>query len=215
MTGSVEAYPLCWPAGRPRTIRRVRARFHVRKPGANGWGRNESVSLAAARDGLFLELERLRARQVVLSTNLQLRLDGLPRSGQGQPDDPGAAVYFFNGQRSKGDRQLCFACDRWDRCEDNIVAVAKTIEALRGIERWGTGDMVAAAFTGFAAIADRAAVPAGRAWWTVLGLPPDAKAQTVEQRYAQLAREHHPDKGGDEAGMAELNTALEEFRKGL
>jgi hypothetical protein len=35
---------------------------------------------------------------------------------------------------------------------DNLQAVAKTIEALRGIDRWGTREMVDAAFQAFAAI---------------------------------------------------------------
>jgi hypothetical protein len=47
---------------------------------------------------------------------------------------------------------MCFACDRWDSVADNVQAIRKTIEALRGIERWGTGDMVQRAFAGFVAL---------------------------------------------------------------
>lgn len=214
MSSSVESYPLCWPAGRPRTVasRRSRSRFHEKRQGEWGWTK-EGITLASARDGLFEELRRLGGKRVVLSTNLQLRLDGLPRSGQRQPDDPGAAVYFHTDNGKS--RQLCFACDRWDRVEDNIVAIAKTIEALRGIERWGTGDMVQAAFTGFQALPAPPVVVASRAWWEVLGVSADATARIVEERYSALARVNHPDRGGDPAKMAELNSAIEEFRKGL
>jgi hypothetical protein len=37
---------------------------------------------------------------------------------------------------------MCLACDRWDKVQDNIYAIAMTIEPLRGIERWGSGSMV-------------------------------------------------------------------------
>jgi hypothetical protein len=50
-------------------------------------------------------------------------------------DDVGVAVYF-----SYRNQQRCFACDRWNRIQDNMQAISKTIEALRGIERWATGD---------------------------------------------------------------------------
>ena len=42
------------------------------------------------------ELRRLGASDddCVISSDLKLRLDGLPRSDQGQPRDPGVAVYW-------------------------------------------------------------------------------------------------------------------------
>src|SRR5689334_12462943 len=92
---NAEAFPLCWPAGWPRGRRRERARF--------------DTSLAATRDGLFAELARMGARQIILSTNLELRRDGLPYANQREPADPGIAVYF----RWK-DKPMTFACDRWD-----------------------------------------------------------------------------------------------------
>lgn len=87
------------------------------------------------------------AKNAVVSTNVALRRDGLPLASAKRVDDPGVAVYFLY----KG-KQTCFACDRWDKVEDNIYAVAKTIDAMRGIARWGTGDMLDAAFNGFTAL---------------------------------------------------------------
>jgi glycine/D-amino acid oxidase-like deaminating enzyme len=213
---NIEAWPLCWPVGRRRAPNgtRTRAKFHAKSRSDEGWVQRNGITLASARDTLFHELELLKATRVVLSTNLKLRLDGLPMSGQRQPDDPGAAVYFHKGGTANN-RQLCFACDRWDRVEDNIVAIAKTIEAIRGIDRWGTGDMVQAAFTGFQALPAPPVVTATQAWWDVLGLPADSPKQTVEDRYTELARKYHPDRGGDPAKMAEVNAAIEDFRKGL
>jgi hypothetical protein len=194
-----EAYPLYWPAGRPRTPghRRQRSKFET--------------TFARARDDLFRELKLLGATLPVLSTNVSLRRDGLPLAGQRQPEDPGVAVYF-----TRNKRQVCFACDRWTTVEDNVWAVCKTIDALRGIARWGTGDMIDAAFTGFQALPDRPGSANGqssRPWWDVLGTNPEVDRYFVESRYAALAREHHPDRGGDPAKMAEVNAAMDEFRR--
>jgi len=89
-----------------------------------------SLTVADARNRLDLELQRLGARDVLLSTNVQVRLDGLPRSGQNEPADPGAAVYFT----LKG-KPRCLACDRWSRVADNIAAIAAHVYAIRAVDR--------------------------------------------------------------------------------
>lgn len=190
-------YPLSWPAGRPRTRHRSPSKFKVQ-------------SFARVRDELLHELKLLGATGVVLSTNLKLRLDGLPLAGQAQPEDTAAAVYFAY----KG-RDVAFCCDRWAKIEDNLQAIRHTIEALRGIARWGTGDMVEAAFTGFAQLP--AARPALRPWWTVLAVPPHATEDMVTAAYRRLAKEHHPDRNpGDDdakAKFAEVDDAYGRFKR--
>jgi hypothetical protein len=97
---------------------------------------------------------------------------------------------------------MCFACDRWDEIEDNCQAIAKTIGALRGIERWGSGQMVEQAFTGFIAL------PAPEQPWQVLGLDTsNPTADQVEHAYRRLAAQHHPDRGGDPHTMSRINAA--------
>jgi hypothetical protein len=190
---SANRYPLSWPDGRPRTRQPARSKFKVQ-------------SFGRVRDELLHELHLLGARNVVLSTNLKLRQDGLPLSGQAQPQDCGAAVYF----RYK-DRDVCFACDRWHKIEDNLQAIHHTIEAIRGIARWGTGDMVEAAFTGFAQLpAPRTAV---RRWHEVIGVAAHASADEVTAAYRRLAKEHHPDRGGTHEAMIELNDAYDKFKR--
>jgi hypothetical protein len=202
---TAEAYPLQWPAGRPRTDRwkRERATF--------------DVTFARARDNIVAEIGRLAGRypdpQIVISTNIALRRDGLPLANQRQPDDPGVAVYFLYKKR-----QMSFACDRWDKIEHNMQAIAKTIEALRGIARWGTGDMLEAAFTGFTALppppASAPGGPAHRHWRDVFGTGVQTRGQ-LNEVYRRLAGAYHPDRGGDPNKMAELNRAREEAQKEL
>ncbi|WP_425404586.1 J domain-containing protein [Hwanghaeella sp.] len=186
-----EAYPLHWPEGKPRTARRERARFDTT---------HEIAQLA-----LMDELRRMGATHPVLSTDIPVRGDGLPYARHRAPDDPGVAVYFMY----KGN-QVCFACDRWDRVRDNIQAVRKTIEALRGIARWGTGDMVEAAFKGFEALpAPGKAVSA--VWWRVLGVSESATKNEIIAAYREKAKTSHPDvAGGSDSAMAELNNARAE-----
>src|SRR3712207_8918795 len=44
---------------------------------------------------------------------------------------------LFRSSWLKGEKRV-LACDKWDRIADTIHAIAKTIEATRGIERWGS-----------------------------------------------------------------------------
>ena len=96
--------------------------------------------------------------------------------------------------------------------KDNIQAIRKTIDAIRGIERWGTGDAMEAAFTGFRALPP----PSERPWREVLGI--DASSGNLEfakSKHRHLAKECHPDKGGSNELMAELNVALESAKREL
>ena len=190
-------YPLSWPAGRPRTSRPQPSRF--------------KVHFSRVRDELLNELKLLGAKGVILSTNLKLRQDGLlPLAGQSQPADTGAAVYFdYHGQ------PVCFACDRWKKIEDNLQAIRHTIGALRGIARWGTGDMVKAAFTGFAQLP--AARVALRPWWVVLDVQQHSDTDAVTAAYRALSKEFHPDRNpGEEAAAAkylEVQDAHDRFKR--
>ena len=181
----VDAFPLSWPQGWPRTRTQERSRF--------------TQTVASARDALFREVALMGGADIVLSSNLALRLDGLPRSGQPQPADKGVAVYFY-----RRGRQMSFACDRWDAVEDNIHAIVKTIEAIRGIERWGASEMMERAFTAF----ERLAAPP--TCWNVLGLRPNASRAEIDAAYRAKARKAHPDAGGSDAAMAALNRARDD-----
>lgn len=156
------------------------------------------------RRELANEVDRLGARNSILSTNVRLRLDGLPYSNQSQPDDRGAAVYF----ELKG-KPVSLACDRWDRVEDNIWAIVKHIEALRGQDRWGVGN-IEQAFRGYLALPERSS---GSSWWEVLGVPVNASEDQVKEAYRWLARKHHPDAGGDTDTFCRIQEAFRQARQ--
>ena len=153
----------------------------------------------SVRDGLFQQIKLLGGTYVVLSSNVPLRNDGLPRAGQPQPQDKGVAVYFL--RRGK---QMVFACDRWNKVEDNLRAIEKTIDAVRGMDRWGASEMMERAFTAFEAL------PPPRSCWDILGIRPGASEEEINAAYRSKARSAHPDTGGSQTAMAELNRAREE-----
>lgn len=191
-----EAFPLYWPEHWPRTPadKRQPSKF---KPGG----------LAREAQEIEWEVHRLGGIRCIVSTNVPLRRDGLPYSDRRRIDDPGVAVYFeFQGE------QQCIPCDRWATVEENCRAIWKSIEALRGLDRWGAKEFVNAAFRGFTALPPPGAIVT-RHWRDILG-----PVETLEQaraRYRELARERHPDMGGSEEQMAELNAAMEQAKAAL
>lgn len=202
---TINAYPLAWPTGWKRTAAREHAKFgkKVTRPGST-WSRTEDLTVAEAVARVLAELQRMgRSREdIVISTNLILRLDGLPRSDQRAPDDPGVAVYW----QTRGGAPKVMAIDRYYRVADNLAAVAATLDAMRAIERHGGAAVLDRAFTGFTALP---APGATREWWEVLGVPATATAAEAKAAFRRLAATHHPDRpGGDAARMAEINAAF-------
>lgn len=186
-----EAYPLAWPQGWPRTKNPQRSRF--------------ATTFDRARREVEDEVRRMGGRYAVISTNMPLRRDGRPYAGaRPDRDDNGVAVYF-----ERDGKQMVFACDRWDRAGDNMRAIQKTIEALRGIERWGASDMMERAFSAFEAL------PPPRSCWDVLGVRIGSPADEIHAAYLAKARAAHPDAGGSNAAMAELNAARDAAIKDL
>lgn len=189
-------FPLSWPLGRPRSRTRQRAPFGTTARSRHS--SKEALTVSDAHQRLQTELDLLGAQAVVLSTNVELRLDGAPRGGQANPADPGAALYF----KLRG-RDTVLACDKWDRVADNIAAIAKHVEALRGMDRWGVGT-IEQAFAGYQAL------PAPEQWWQVLDVGSLATPAEIERAYRRLAAGAHPDTGGSDAAMARLNAARNE-----
>lgn len=190
MTTAPQRFPLAWPAHRPRR------RWQDRTKGdfvANG----RAITLAAAADKLERQIEALGGKYPVLSSNVELRLDGKPRADRSPPADPGACVYF----ELKG-KPMAMACDAYTSVQMNIAAIANHIDAVRRQARYG----VASAEESLQAFAALPA-PGGRHWTAVLGLPRATNADEVKAAHRRLMLENHPDRGGEEREMAEVNAA--------
>lgn len=214
----VSAHPLSWPTGWKRAAYREDARFGKASKrtqsstGAYSWTPGRDLTIHEGLQRVLAELQRMGMSRddVVISTNLVLRLDGMPRSDQRAPSDPGVAVYWEDG---KGGHKV-MAIDRYHRVADNLAAVAATLDAMRAIERHGGAMVLERAFTGFTALP----VPsAARHWRDVLGVPGTVQTeQTLKDHYRRAASSAHPDKtGGDSAPMVAVNLAYDEAKKEL
>lgn len=208
---TIPAYPLQWPTGWKRTesYQRTQAKFGRQTQSSHGsWKTRERLTINQSVERVRAELQRMGIRDgdLVISTNLELRLDGLPRSGQRQPTDPGAAVYW---RERSGDVPRCMAIDRYDRIEDNLAAIAATLEAMRAIERHGGAEILNRAFTGFTAL------PATTVHWPdVLGVAAHASTHDVRDAYRRLRSRQHPDSpGGDREAFETVQKAWVAFCK--
>jgi hypothetical protein len=187
--------PLYWPQQWPRTAARERTSRY-------------KVTCADARDRLLQQLKLLGATARIISTNIPVRNDGLPRRDIVEPADPGVAVYW----EAEG-KQHVIACDRWDKVRDNMRACGLAIEALRAMQRSGATQIMDKIYTGFAALpADAGA----SSWRSVLEFAADAviTADVLRKRYELLALRAHPDRPhGSHEYMAAVNRAYDVARK--
>ena len=166
-------YPLEWPTGWQRTpsYRRHKSRY--------------SVSLDTAMKDLQTELGKLGASDVLLSTNLETRLDGKPYAGRSEPRDPGVALYW-----KKNDRQHVMPSDAWETVRENVRALGLAIGAFNLLERTRTGQILERATSGFLAL------PPPPDWRVLLGFKPgevpSLKVLTAAYRKRSKAARENP-----------------------
>jgi hypothetical protein len=188
--GEITRYPICWPDNVARTAPQDRRPALFSDKTVAG-----SVKLVLA------EINRLNKQpwfyddeDVIISTNIRPKLDGLP-SGNEKPQDPGAAVFFklrFWRGAKEFKRHTVLTCDRWTTVAWNLYAIARDIDAQRARARWGCTS-VEQAFHGYLAIPERCGGPS---WWQTLGVSPGAPLDEIKDAFLTLAKTRHPDKGG-------------------
>jgi hypothetical protein len=196
----IQSFPLQWPLGWKRTLH----------PGESKFKRDKTID-STCRE-IMHQLSLMRGSSViVISTNIPTRKDGMPYSSYKAPVDKGAAVYF----NLKGSPHV-LACDKWNSIEHNLWAIAKHIESLRDQERWGVGNLEQA-FAGFKALPQNTSDNYSTPWWEILGYKSSWEAindgDYILVKYYKLAKQLHPDAGGSEEKMQELNRAKEEALK--
>lgn len=199
----IEAYPLQWPMGWKRAPDNDRSRGPDRMPPGR------------VRQQLSNELRLMGAKDVVISSNVMIRNDGMPYANQKAPEDPGVVLYFKrNGQN------ISLPCDRWSTVDANLNAIRLTVQAMRGIDRWGTEQMVDRAFTGYAELPESVIIAPPptdkrphRDWWVVLGVDKYANVLDVKAAYRELLKVSHPDAGGSESDLMEVRQAYEEWKE--
>jgi len=193
----IEAFPLYWPVGYKRTNSRTWSRF--------------KVTMDKAQRFLRDELSRMGATGLIISTNIPVRKDGMLYADwmNKKIDDPGVAIYF----KYKG-KDVSMCCDQYNKIWENIYALGKGIEALRGMERWGVSDFLDRAFTGFTALPE-SKVTNEKTWCEILEVQPWANADQIKEAYRKKAMEVHPDKGGTSEMFNRVQTAYQQGMSNL
>lgn len=199
-------HPLRWPLSRPRSKTLEKARFA------------QTRKLGAALSELGLELLRLEAIDWQITTNLyfgafaklteRLFPEAVRKAvAKVQPTDPGVAVYFT----VKG-KDYCLCCDKYNRVEDNVWAIALHISAVRALERYGVGTR----FENLGGYQLKAGSTAAQMSWPgILGVELPTTKEVVMQRYRDLVKFKHPDAGGSHEEFVLLQRAMEEAIKYL
>jgi hypothetical protein len=191
----IENFPLQWPAGYPR-IARPSDNYKFFPSGFS----SEAYNLQE-------ELRRMKAKNVVISTNIPVLENGNPYAKYPKPVDTGVAVYF-----SVDNKAMAICCDKWNTVEANLRALAMSVEAMRGLDRWGVSQVMERAFMGFKALPERAA---SFPWWEVLGVSRVCTMKEIKEAYKKKSKIHHPSAGGEPHKWRELQEAYEEGLKQL
>jgi hypothetical protein len=195
----MEAYPLHWPPGWPRTA------AHQRESDRR-FGGGRRLALGRSINQLVNELRLLGATNIVVSSNMPTKADGLPYADDRNIDDPGIAVYFEFKKKPR-----VMARDGFSSVAGNIRSLTLAIDGLRQLDRHGGSLMLERAFDGFLAIAPP---DWKKPWREVFGVKADWQGD-ITRLYREKARNRHPDVGGSDTLMAELNVAYREARSEL
>lgn len=196
------AYPLHWPDDLERTRESISGRF--KQTNENGFKREISITVAYLRIAEVMRKLGIADGFYVVSTNIELRLDGKPRSNPGKIADHGATVWWLdNGEL------FFMANDQYDRVADNMCAIAATLEAFRTIARHGGYNTMKRAFKGFTPLP----APTEPQWWQVLEVAENASFEMVEQGYKRKRSKAHPDNGGNAELFNSVELAWQQFQE--
>ena len=158
------------------------------------------------------ELNRIAARNIVIEAGFamnQIRNDGWPYA-KVRPTHPAVRLSFT----SRG-KPMAFPCDTFDSIDDNLRAIALTLESLRAIDRYGVSQD-AEQYKGWMALPAPKTGPMTReeaARFLVVHGNIHVSAhhtdlEAVRKAYRNAAKSLHPDGGGTHEQFTRLQEAV-------
>lgn len=127
----------------------------------------------------------------------------MPPRGKGSYDESALIIFYVNDEKHE------LKCSRFQRYRQNLRALYLILDELRLAHERGILSELARAAVAF--------LPAGsvetrkRPWYEVLQVTPTTSPEVAKASYQALAKQRHPDGGGSDEAMRELNAAWEEF----
>ncbi|MEX0750681.1 MAG: J domain-containing protein [Dehalococcoidia bacterium] len=119
-------------------------------------------------------------------------------------NDTAEVVFEFHGETVRVQYGL------QQRYRDNLRAVYLTLEGLRLAYRRGLGDLLTNTVSQMLQLG---AAAVHRDPYELLGVRPDTPLPVAEAAYKTLAKALHPDAGGSDEDMRELNDAIQRVRR--
>ena len=196
MAYTLRPMPL-WPHGESKPRRAAQFRSPSRHDG-DRWIPGRRIPWDQTLVDLEYEVDALGGRDIVIGVGLSeydIRQDGAPRANARPYSHPGVEISF----ESRYGR-LTYATDVFTDWRDNVRAVAKGLEALRAVERWGVAKR-GQQYAGFALLT---AGPGREELGRELGKQHGGITEAL--------RATHPDTGGAQASARDF-AAVMAFRK--
>ncbi len=194
-------YPLQWPEGWKKTV-----------PIARKLGHFQSSFTFAERE-LASVVKQIGGQTGSLIINCNHYLDELTPNEVNELtmdryiSSPEVVISFL-----RKNKEVIFACDKWLRLRDNLRALSCTIQALQKVSFWGAGEAMERAFNAF----EVPALPSPRDWRAILGFtkPVIFTRDLIQRAWRDKIKTTHPDIGGYDGNVAEVNAARDEaFRE--
>lgn len=139
------------------------------------------------------EVRALGGRDIVMGVGLEpydIRQDGQPRANARSRVHPGVEVSFDSAHG-----RMTYATDQYLDWQDNVRAIALSLEALRAVERWGVSK--GRQYAGFAAL--------------TAGPSLEDLGRELVDRYGGVSaalRATHPDTGGPTASTRDFQAVV-------
>lgn len=187
-----------WPANYPKTSYWERPRCPFR----TAW--------SSTLSDLDLELRNLGASDVVIEVDMDesqiAKTTGRPRA-DALTRTPGVVLQF-----ERDGEHLIFPCDRFGDWQDNIRAIALTLNALRMMERYGTTS--GRQYQGFKALPSQGTTTTTteEAERTVRRYAPSTNGVITDQAIRVAKAAAHPDRGGSHEAFVAVVDAEKALR---
>lgn len=176
--------PLQWVSHIKRAQVRVKSKFKAHTV-------SKSCGLIKRQIGL------MGGRDCIVTSNIPTNTIGFSSVNlYGNSLDTGVSIFF-----KLNNMQKVIQVDKYNDFNSNLYALAKSVEAMRNLDRWGGVQVMDGMFTGFAALPSPEQVSVSTMTFYFEGFTTKSAARPL---YLDLCKRLHPDNGGNQQDFQEM-----------